>query len=99
MGQRSPILLNTVTQRTLMPNRRSRQVPRYSAKQLANYTTIKNEDNMVGLVEKSLSTDQFLIRYTDGTQETKHISYVLSNMVGQPTHLNYANDIAHRLTS
>ena len=54
---------------------------------------------MVGLVEKSLSEDLLLIHYTDDTKETKHISYVLANLVGYPTHLNYANDIAHRLST
>ena len=90
MSHITPYLLNTCTRSILKPTYIQRSKKHYLIKDLENLSIIKNEQNLTGrLLHLLPGTDQFVVRYVDGTQDVRNLQYIITNLIGHPSSKNY----------
>ena len=84
LGHTSPILINNFVS---IKESGSRVQRKYTSRQLSGKTVVwrvnEDDEHEAGLAW-SMSKDSYLIRFTDGTEETWPVEQVLQRMVGQP---------------
>ena len=84
LGHTSPILVNNFIS---IKESGSRVQRKYTSRQLSGKTVVwrinDNDEHEAGLAW-SVSSDAYLIRFTDGTEENWSVEQVLQRMVGQP---------------
>ena len=91
-GHTSPILVNNFAGIKESSQRGTRK---YTARQLSGKTVVwrlnDNDEHVAGLAW-SISGDTYLIRFTDGLEETWPADQVMQRMVGQPGTKQYVFD-------